>query len=66
MRRYQILRTPLDKAQYDAERYGCEIKDSRIVNDGLGLFASGAKKEEDTLGYYWGKVYFLDDVPAEK
>ena len=64
--KYQKLKTPLEKAQYDAEIYGCEIKNSRILNAGLGLFASEAKKEGDTLGHYWGKVYFLDDVPADK
>ena len=64
--KYQKLKTPFDKAQYDAEVYGCEIKKSLIVDAGWGLFASEAKKEGDTLGYYWGKVYFLDDVPAEK
>ena len=64
--KYQKLKTPFEKAQYDAEVYGCEIKKSLIVDAGWGLFASEAKKEGDTLGYYWGKVYFLDDVPAEK
>ena len=64
--KYQKLKTPFEKAQYDAEVYGCNIKRSLIVDAGLGLFASEAKKEGDTLGYYWGKVYFLDDVPAEK
>ena len=50
--KYQKLKTPLEKAQYDAEIYSCEIKNSRILNAGLGLFASDAKKEGDTLGHY--------------
>ena len=30
--KYQKLKTPLEKAQYDAEIHGCEIKKSRILN----------------------------------
>jgi hypothetical protein len=52
------LKTPLEKAKYD-----CKIEASRILNAGLGLFASEAKKEGDTFGHYWGKINFLDQVP---
>jgi hypothetical protein len=54
--KYQELSTPLEKARYDAEIHGCEIRNSRILNAGWGLFASEAKKEGDTLGHYWGHV----------
>jgi hypothetical protein len=64
-KKYQRLKTPLEKAQYDAEIHGCKIEGSRILNAGLGLFASEAKKEGDTFGHHWGKIYFLDQVPVK-
>jgi hypothetical protein len=57
--KYQQLKTPLEKARCDAEIHGCEIKNSRILNAGLGLFALRSKERRRYPWALLGKGLFF-------